>query len=192
MNRLITTAAILASLAFAACGDDDEEPSAAEAPAAEAAADEESAETSAEDATAAEDSTKQGQGGAKQGQGGGGGKPGTTISTGDSQFGEILFDGDDRAIYLFDKENSKTSECYGDCAQAWPPVLTEGEPRAGGGADTKLLGTTERDDGSSQVTYDGHPLYYYVDDPVGEVLCHNVDEFGGLWLVLEPSGEAVG
>jgi predicted lipoprotein with Yx(FWY)xxD motif len=188
MNRLITTAAILASLAFAACGDDDEEPSAAEAPAAEATAD----EASAEDATADEDPSKQAQGGAKQGQGGGGGKPGTTIATGDSQFGEILFDGDDRAIYLFDKETSNTSECYGDCAEAWPPVLTEGDPRTGGGADARLLGTTERDDGSSQVTYDGHPLYYYVDDPVGEVLCHNVDEFGGLWLVLEPSGEVVG
>lgn len=185
MSRLITIAAILASLAFAACGDDDEETSAAEAPAAEATTDQGSADTSAEDASAAEDSSK-------QGQGGGGGKPGTTISTGDSQFGEILFDGDDRAIYLFDKESSKTSECYGDCAQAWPPVLTEGEPRADGGADAKLLGTTERDDSSSQVTYDGHPLYYYVDDPVGEALCHNVDEFGGLWLVLEPSGEAVG
>ena len=182
MNRVITTAAILASLAFVACGEDDEEMSAAEAPAAEASADE---ATAAEDATADEDPSK-------QGQGGGGGKPGTTIATGDSQFGEILFDGDDRAIYLFDKETSNTSECYGDCAEAWPPVLTEGDPRPGGGADAKLLGTTERDDGSTQVTYDGHPLYFYADDPVGEVLCHNVDEFGGLWLVLEPSGEAVG
>ena len=188
MNRLITTAAILASLAFAACGDDDEETPAGESPAAEASAD----EASAEDAAADEDSSKQAQGGARQGQGGGGGKPGTAITTGDSQFGEILFDGADQAIYLFDKEASKTSECYGDCAEAWPPVLTEGDPRAGGGAAAKLLGTTERDDGSTQVTYDGHPLYYYAHEGPGEVLCHNVDEFGGLWLVLEPSGEAVG
>jgi predicted lipoprotein with Yx(FWY)xxD motif len=182
MNRLITIAAIVTSLTLVACGDDDEETSAAEAPAAEAPADQQSAEVSGEDSSA--DSAKGGAGG--------GGEPGTTIATSDSQYGQILFDGSDRAIYLFDKESSKASECYGACAEAWPPVLTEGEPRASGGADAKLLGTTERDDGSTQVTYDGHPLYYYVDDPVGEALCHNVDEFGGLWLVLEPSGEAVG
>jgi predicted lipoprotein with Yx(FWY)xxD motif len=182
MNRVITIAAIVASLALVACGEDDEESSAAEAPAAEAPADQQSAEASADDSPA--DPSKQGKGG--------GGKPGTTITTGDSQYGEILFDGSDQAIYLFDKESSQTSECYGACAEAWPPVLTEGEPRAGGGADAKLLGTTERDDGSTQVTYDGHPLYYYAHEGPGEVLCQNVDEFGGLWLVLEPSGEAVG
>ena len=70
-------------------------------------------------------------------------------------------------------------------------MLTDGGPRAGAGLDPKLLGTTERDDGSTQVTYNGHPLYYYVDDPPGEVLCQNVDEFGGLWLVVKPSGDAV-
>lgn len=116
---------------------------------------------------------------------------GVTIATSDSDFGEILFDGDDRAIYVFDKESTERSECHGACAQAWPPVLTEGEPGARGGAEAKLLGTTERDDGTTQVTYGGRPLYYYVDDPRGEVLCHDVEEFGGLWLVVEPSGDAV-
>ena len=70
-------------------------------------------------------------------------------------------------------------------------MLTEGEPEASGGADAKLLGTTDRDDGTTQVTYAGQPLYYYVDDRPGEVLCHDVVEFGGLWLVVEPSGDAV-
>ncbi len=117
---------------------------------------------------------------------------GTELVAADSQYGSILFDSEQRAIYLFDKESSESSQCYGACAEAWPPVLTEGEPRAGAGLDPKLLGTTDRNDGSTQVTYGGHPLYYYVDDPPGEVLCHNVDEFGGLWLVVEPrSGEAV-
>ncbi|MEK6276693.1 MAG: hypothetical protein AABM29_01595 [Actinomycetota bacterium] len=120
-------------------------------------------------------------------------KPGTTIKAADSEYGEILFDGDQRAIYLFDKEQSPRSECYGACAEAWPPVLTKGKPQAGGGAQGSMLGTTRRDgdDGSVQVTYDGHPLYYYVDDPPGEVLCHNVVEFGGLWLVVQPNGDAV-
>jgi len=116
---------------------------------------------------------------------------GTSIKVSDSQFGQILFDADDQAIYLFDKESGPTSECYGACAEAWPPVLSEGEPEAGAGAKASLLGTTDRTDGSTQVTYNGHPLYYYVDDPPGEVLCHDVEEFGGLWLVVDPSGEAV-
>jgi predicted lipoprotein with Yx(FWY)xxD motif len=115
----------------------------------------------------------------------------TEITTGDSQFGEVLFDGDQGAIYYFDKEKTSQSECYGDCARAWPPVLTEGEPEAAGGAQGRLLGTTERRDGSLQVTYDGRPLYYYVDDPAGQVLCHNVEEFGGLWLAVEPDGAPV-
>ena len=118
-------------------------------------------------------------------------QPGTEIEVGDSDYGRILFDGSDQAIYLFEKEQGSRSECYGACAEAWPPVLTDGDPVAAGGAAQKLLGTTERDDGSTQVTYAGHPLYYYVDDPKGEVLCQNVEEFGGLWLVVAPDGEAV-
>ena len=118
-------------------------------------------------------------------------QPGTEVKVSRSDYGRILFDGSDQAIYLFEKERGAKSECYGECAEAWPPVLTEGEPVASGGADQGLLGTTERDDGSTQVTYGGHPLYYYVDDPKGEVLCQNVEEFGGLWLVVAPDGEAV-
>jgi predicted lipoprotein with Yx(FWY)xxD motif len=116
---------------------------------------------------------------------------GTSVKVADSEFGQILFDGSDQAIYLFDKERSAKSECYGECAAAWPPVLTDGDPQAGAGAEAGKLGTTERDDGSTQVTYNGHPLYYYVDDPKGEVLCHDVNEFGGLWLVVDPAGNAV-
>jgi len=115
---------------------------------------------------------------------------GTTIKLAGSQYGEILFDGAGQAIYLFDKETSDTSECYGDCAAAWPPVLTEGMPQAGGGIDAGLLGTTERDDGTTQVTYNGHPLYFYAHEGPDEVRCHNVSEFGGLWLVLDGQGVA--
>lgn len=114
---------------------------------------------------------------------------GIAIETGSSDFGTILFDEGERAIYVFDAEQSARPECYGECAVVWPPVLTEGEPRAEAGVDAKLLGTTERDGGASQVTYGGRPLYYYVDDPPGAVLCHGVAEFGGLWLVVEPGGD---
>lgn len=116
---------------------------------------------------------------------------GTTVKLDDSQFGRILFDADDQAIYLFDKEGGPKSECYGECAAAWPPVLTEGDPQAAAGLKASLLGTTERDDGTTQVTYNGHPLYYYAHESPGEVTCHNVDEFGGLWLVVNAAGDAV-
>jgi predicted lipoprotein with Yx(FWY)xxD motif len=174
MTRLLAIATTLSLLALAGCGGDDNDSEGAPA-----------AETTAATETEASEEEKPGGGNAAAGG------QGTTIKTGDSQYGTILFDGDDQAIYLFGKETSDRSECYGACAEAWPPVLTEGEPRASGSVEAGLLGTTKRDDGAAQVTYDGHPLYYYVDDGPGEVLCHNVEEFGGLWLVVEPGGEAV-
>jgi predicted lipoprotein with Yx(FWY)xxD motif len=116
---------------------------------------------------------------------------GRTVKVVRSQFGSILGDGRGQAFYLFDKEKTRKSECYGACAKAWPPVLTKGRPVAGKGARAKLIGTTRRRDGSLQVTYRGRPLYYYVHDAPGRVLCHNVAEFGGLWLVLRASGKAV-
>jgi predicted lipoprotein with Yx(FWY)xxD motif len=179
MARALAIAAICASLGIAACGEDDDD-SGADADATTPATS--PAETTA---TGGEEPEK------SKDREGAGDKPGITIETAESEFGEILFDGDDQAIYIFDKESSDQSECYGECAAAWPPVLTEGDPEAGAGADEKLLGTTERDDGSTQVTYDGRPLYYYVDDGPGQVLCHNVEEFGGLWLVVEPGGAPV-
>jgi predicted lipoprotein with Yx(FWY)xxD motif len=116
---------------------------------------------------------------------------GIRIKAVDSQFGTIVGDGRGQAVYLFDREDSKQSECYGDCARAWPPVLTKGRPIAGKGVRKRLLGTTRRRNGKRQVTYDGRPVYYYVDDAPGRVLCHNVLEFGGLWLVLRPDGTPV-
>jgi predicted lipoprotein with Yx(FWY)xxD motif len=113
---------------------------------------------------------------------------GRTVKVVSSQFGKILADARGKAFYLFDKEKTRKAECYGDCAKAWPPVLTKGRPRAGTGARKRLLGTTRRRDGSLQVTYRGRPMYYYVDDGPGRVLCHNVREFGGLWLVVRPDG----
>jgi predicted lipoprotein with Yx(FWY)xxD motif len=117
--------------------------------------------------------------------------PGTEIALGDSQFGEMLFDTHDQAIYLFDKETGDKSECYDDCAAAWPPVLTKGEPLAGKGIEQSLLGTTKRKDGTTQVTYNGHPLYFYANEGPGEVKCHNVVGFGGTWLVLGANGDAL-
>ena len=116
---------------------------------------------------------------------------GTVVKVVSSEYGPVVADRKGEAFYLFDKEKGKKSECYGDCATAWPPLLTKGTPRAGKGAKQKLLGTTKRRSGRLQVTYAGHPLYYYKDDTPGNILCQNVDEFGGLWLVVKPNGKTV-
>jgi predicted lipoprotein with Yx(FWY)xxD motif len=113
---------------------------------------------------------------------------GIAITTAGSDFGQMLFDRPGQAIYLFDKETTSRPECYRACATSWPPVLTQGPPRATSAVRQGLLGTTERADGSSQVTYAGHPLYYYAHEDAHQVLCHNVTEFGGRWLVVTPEG----
>jgi predicted lipoprotein with Yx(FWY)xxD motif len=116
---------------------------------------------------------------------------GTAIKLASSQYGQVLFDRAGQAIYLFDKEKSARAQCYDECAAAWPPVLTRGEPQAGTGIDASLLGTTKRDDGKTQVTYNEHPLYYYAHEGRNEVRCHNVNEFGGLWLAMNGEGNAL-
>ena len=116
---------------------------------------------------------------------------GRLIKAVDSEYGQVVADGKGEAFYVFGKENSAKSKCYGACASAWPPVLTSGKPRAGKGITASLLGTTERANGKLQVTYDGQPLYYYVDDTPNNILCQNVSEFGGLWLVVSPGGAPV-
>ena len=109
-----------------------------------------------------------------------------------ASYGTILANGDGRTLYLFTKEPSSKSRCFGACAQAWPPFLSKGKPRAGRGAKAQLLGSTERSDGSIQATYRGHPLHYYEGDTQpGDVGCQNVVEFGGLWLIVAPNGEAI-
>ncbi|MEU4295107.1 hypothetical protein AB0E63_43390 [Kribbella sp. NPDC026596] len=115
---------------------------------------------------------------------------GTGIKTDRSDFGVMLFDSAGQAIYLFDKEKSATSACYGACAEAWPPVLTKAAPKALGEVKQALLGTTRRTDGTNQVTYGGHPLYFYAHESKNEVKCHNVAGFGGLWLVVTAAGKA--
>ena len=115
-------------------------------------------------------------------------RDGTEITTRSSEFGTILFGRDRQAIYMWQLEKSEKPRCYGGCAEAWPPVLTDGEPRVAGDVDEDLLGTARRKDGSTQVTYAGHPLYYYAHEGPGEVKCHNVATHGGLWWVVQPDG----
>ena len=117
-------------------------------------------------------------------------RPGTRITVRPSDFGPMLFDARGQAIYLLDREATRKPRCYDACAEAWPPVLTEGDPVAIGATQRGMLGTTRRPDGTVQVTYGGHPLYFYAHEEPGQVLCHNVEEYGGRWLVVTPDGEA--
>jgi predicted lipoprotein with Yx(FWY)xxD motif len=107
-----------------------------------------------------------------------------------TRFGRVLFDSDGYALYLFTRD-SRRSKCSGDCAVAWPPLRAQGKLVGGKGVRNRLLGKVKRRDGSKQVTYDGHPLYNYIDDPLGVVLCQDVRGFGGLWYVVKRSGKPV-
>ncbi|HEX6391023.1 MAG TPA: hypothetical protein VFZ89_16300 [Solirubrobacteraceae bacterium] len=114
---------------------------------------------------------------------------GKTIRLGSSQFGSMLFDTRRQAIYVFQRDRRNKSNCYGECARLWPPVITKGKPRAARGVKQSLLGTTRRRDGKLQVTYAGRPLYFYAHEGPGEVECHNVNLNGGLWWVVGPTGK---
>jgi predicted lipoprotein with Yx(FWY)xxD motif len=115
---------------------------------------------------------------------------GTTITLQDSNFGPMLFDSNKQAIYVFERDSRNKTVCYGDCAEAWPPFYAKGRPRAGRGVDRSLLGTIRRRDGRRQVTYKGQPLYFYVHDPKGQVLCNDIAEFGGTWFAVTAAGKA--
>ena len=115
-----------------------------------------------------------------------------TVTVGRSAFGRILFDGRGRALYLFTREKTETSQCYGACAKAWPIYYAKGTLRAGSGVNRSLLGTTKRRDDRRQITYAGRPLYYYVGDAkAGQIRCQNAVEYGGTWLIVRPSGKLV-
>ena len=173
MRPLLAILAASATLVFglAACGDDDSGSSSA-------------ATVNQEQSTTAVSTERPAQTARK--------RRGTSIKVMNSRYGRMLFNGGGRAIYLFTREPGSKSRCYGRCAVAWPPVFTRGKPRARSGVDADLLGTTRRRDGRRQVTYNGHPLYYYISDiRSGQVTCQNVVEFGGTWLVVNPAGDAI-
>ena len=106
-------------------------------------------------------------------------------------FGQALVDGTGRSLYLFtnDTQDSGTSSCTGECLVNWPPLLTDGEPVAGTGVDTAMLGTITLPDGTTQVTYNGWPLYYYIDDAAaGDA---NGQGVGDVWFLVTPAGEMI-
>jgi predicted lipoprotein with Yx(FWY)xxD motif len=116
-----------------------------------------------------------------------------SVDVRDTSLGKILVDSQGRSLYLFKKDTGPKSTCYGSCAVAWPPFTTGGTPTAGSGAKAALIGTTTRTDGKDEVTYNGHPLYYYAgDSAAGDTNGQDLNQFGAAWYVLSPAGDQIG
>lgn len=112
-----------------------------------------------------------------------------TVAVEDSDLGQIVVDAEGKTLYVFLADEGSDSTCYDDCEAAWPPLTVDGDPAAGEGIDGSLLGTTEREDGSTQVTLDGHPLYYFASDETADDI--NGQGVGDVWFVVSPEGEAI-
>jgi predicted lipoprotein with Yx(FWY)xxD motif len=114
------------------------------------------------------------------------------VTTHTSAYGKVLFDGRDYVLYAFTRDHGR-SACYGACARAWPPYFApKGQLSVGAGLKRSLLGTVKRRNGRRQITYAGRPLYYYVGDTrPRQILCQDVVEYGGRWLVVRPTGSLV-
>jgi predicted lipoprotein with Yx(FWY)xxD motif len=118
---------------------------------------------------------------------------GEAVATKQSKLGTILAAGSKHlTVYMFEADNGTSSACSGACAKAWPPVTTDGQPTVSGAAVSADLGTTMRADGSKQVTYKGHPLYFFEkDEDSGDAYGQGSKAFGAGWYVLKPSGAKV-
>jgi predicted lipoprotein with Yx(FWY)xxD motif len=159
--------AVLA-LGLVACGDDDDDPATVGAEGADQV--DEETEDGATDGEAGEDGT-------------------ATVAVGDTSLGEVLVDAEGMTLYLFTPDSPEASTCTGQCAEVWPPLEATDEPVAGDGVDQALLGVIERDDGTAQVTYAGHPLYTYApDEEPGDADGQGLND---VWYVVAPDGEAV-
>jgi predicted lipoprotein with Yx(FWY)xxD motif len=120
----------------------------------------------------------------------------TPVSLGEAAgVGKVLVDSEGMTLYYFEKDQkgSGRSKCEGACAEAWPPLVTEGEPEAMKGVKGAMLGTIERQDGSTQVTYAGWPLYAFVEDKKpGEDNGTDSKAFGASWYPLHSNGKKAG
>jgi len=116
-----------------------------------------------------------------------------TVKTRHGKLGTFLVDSKGRTLYLFLKDKTSKSTCSDACAENWPPLLTTGKPKASGSVKSSLLGTTKRADGKTQVTYNHHPLYLFVNDKkAGDTKGQALNAFGAKWYVVSSSGKKIG
>jgi len=159
---------LLIGIGLAACGDDDNSSSATTTTAA--------AETTTTTAPADTTTTTAAASG------------GETLSTASTALGEVLVDANGMTVYLFMNDTAGTSTCVDQCADTWPAVTVDGTPTVGGGADDSKVATTDRADGTTQVTYNGHPLYTFSGDAApGDTTGQGIGE---VWFAVTPDGEA--
>jgi predicted lipoprotein with Yx(FWY)xxD motif len=117
---------------------------------------------------------------------------GTSVMSASTALGKIVTDGQGRTLYQFAKDTTKHSNCTGACATNWPPFTASGNPGAGNGVSAGAISVVKRSDGAKQVTLDGHPLYYFSgDQSAGQMTGQGVNEFGGKWFTVAPSGAQV-
>lgn len=118
--------------------------------------------------------------------------PATVAVGSNAKLGPILVDGAGHTLYLFAADTGGVSTCYQSCAQYWPPLLTDGAPQAGTGANASLLSTTKRTDGTTEVTYAGHPLYFVITDHnPGDATGQAVNNYGAPWFAVGPDGKQI-
>ena len=117
---------------------------------------------------------------------------GRTVNVASTGLGNVLVNSQGRTLYLFGKDSGSTSSCSGACATNWPPLGAKGKPTLGNGADASLVGTIKRADGTTQVTYNGHPLYLFKgDQKAGDTNGEGLNAFGGTWNAVSSSGDQV-
>lgn len=169
---LIAAAALAFGIAVAACGG--------------------SSSSSSSAAPASGTNASAGGGAGGYGYGGGGGSSSAsavTLKTASSPLGSILVDQDGKTLYLFEADSMNKSNCSGGCLDLWPPIMANGKATAGSGVSAGMIGAAT---GSSQVTYAGHPLYWFSGDTkAGDTNGEGLDDFGGEWYAISPAGTAV-
>jgi predicted lipoprotein with Yx(FWY)xxD motif len=118
--------------------------------------------------------------------------PSATIAVRSTTLGQILVDGGGRTLYLFEGDSGTASSCYSACAGVWPPATATGTPVAGAGVHQSLLAAVARKDGSMELVYNGHPLYYFISDKQpGDTTGQALSSFGADWYVLSPAGTKI-
>jgi predicted lipoprotein with Yx(FWY)xxD motif len=133
-----------------------------------------------------------GYGGGGSGSGGSGSSGADTVAVRSTALGDVLVGANGHTLYLFEKDKGPKSTCFGACARQWPPLTSSGKPKGGSGVTASLLATTPRRGGKAQVTYNGHPLYYFAQDSkTGDTKGQDLDAFGAEWYVLSPKGVKV-
>jgi len=114
-----------------------------------------------------------------------------TVSLRTTHVGKVLVGANGRTLYLFTADKAGRSACYGKCASVWPPLIAA-SPNAGAGLAASKVGTIKRADGKRQVTYGGHPVYFFAKDKkAGDVHGEGIIHFGGSWWAVSSAGNAI-